>query len=166
VTARGGILLEAMIAMALFVGAALTILRASSQASMAVEEASKLQSAVDLATTRLTELEVGLISLTDLRSGRFESRPEFGDLDQGDSSDPLLIEARTERTAFEGLVLLELHVLDSEREASDGGARRIYSIRKLVRLSEEDVEAYEQDELLDDLPPIEETEDEPVELDA
>jgi hypothetical protein len=151
-TVRGGILLEAMIALALFVGAALAILRATSQAASAVEKASTLQHAVDIATTRLAELETGIVSLADLRAGLDESRPEFGAFDASAPSERLRVEARTERSIFAGLTLLELSVVDSEQVASDGGARSIFTIRKLVRLREEEVDAYEQDDLLENLP--------------
>jgi hypothetical protein len=162
--ARGGILLEAMIALALFVGAALTILRATSQAAAAVDKAATLQHAVDIATTRLAELETGIVSLADLQAGLDEPRPEFDVFDANTPSERLRVEARTERSIFAGLMLLELSVVDSEQAAFDGGARSIFTIRKLVRVREEEVDAYEQDDLLEDLPlgpnPIDEPEEE------
>jgi len=149
---HGGILLEMMIALALFVGAALFILRATSQARMAVDRAVTQQRAVDLATTRLAELETGLITLSDLRSGFEDSRPEFGSFDSTMPVQRLRLESRTERSAFPGLTLLKIDVLDAEQVAADGGARTVFTIRKLIRISEDDIDAYEQDELLDDLP--------------
>ena len=151
-TRRGGILLETMIALALFVGAALSILRSTSQASTSVDRAVTLQHAVDLATTRLAELESGLISLADLRAGLDDPRPEFGEFDSSPSPQRLRVESRTERSAFAGLTLLELSVVDSEQVAADGGARTVFTIRKLIRVREDEVDAYEQDDLLDDLP--------------
>lgn len=149
---RGGLLLETMIALALFVGAALSILRATSQASTAVDRAATLQHAVDLATTRLTELETGIISVADLRAGLDEPRPEFGAFDSSAPSERLRVEARTERSIFAGLTLLELSVVDSDQVAVDGGARSVFTIRKLIRMREEEIDAYEQDDLLEDLP--------------
>lgn len=149
---RGGVLLEAMVALALFVGAALAILRATSQASVAVEKAAILQHAVDLATTRMAELEAGLISDADLRQGGGESRPEFGAFDPTFEERRLRVETVTRRTYFEGLTLVELSVVDSEQIAPDGGARTIFQMRQLVHLREQVLDTYEMDDMLEDLP--------------
>ena len=74
---RGGILLEVLFAITLFVVAALAILQATGQAARSVDRAAVLQRAVDMATTRMAELEVGLISVGDLRSMDDFVRPEF-----------------------------------------------------------------------------------------
>ncbi len=148
----GGILLEVLISLALFIGAALAILRATSQASDSVDRAAILQRAVDLATTRMAELQVGLVTEADLRSEANEPRPEFGAFEFVEAEQRLRIEAVMERSPYEGLTLVELKVLDSERSAVDGGARTIFTLRQLVRLGDAEPDAYELDEMLEGLP--------------
>lgn len=149
---RGGVLLEAMVALALFVGAALAILQATSQARVAVEKAAILQRAVDMATTRMAEFEAGLVSEADLRDDFGGSRAEFGAFDPTPPENRLRIEAVTSRSYFDGLTLVELSVLDSEQAAPDGGARTIFQLRQLVHLREQVLDTYELDEMLEDLP--------------
>lgn len=151
-TRSGGILLEVLISLALFVGAALAILRATSQAGDSVDRAATLQRAVDLATTRMAELQVGLVSEADLRSEADQPRPEFGAFEFAEAEQRLRIEAAMERTPYQGLTLVELKVLDSEQLAADGGARTIYTLRQLVRLGDSDADAYELDDMLEGLP--------------
>ena len=151
-TRRGGILLEVLVALTLFVGAALAILSATGQARRSVEQAGVLQRAVDLATSRMAELEAGLISDADLREGFTESRPEFGEFMPSEVPERLRIEVRTSRSPYDGLTLVELDVLDSEAFAVDGGARVLFTLKQLVRLRDRPVEEYELDEMLDDMP--------------
>ncbi len=148
----GGILLEVLISLALFVGAALAILRATSQASDSIDRAAILQRAVDLATTRMSELEIGLVTEGDLRSDELQPRAEFGAFEFAPAERRLRIEASTERAPWEGLTLVELRVLDSEQIAVDGGARTIFTLRRLLRLREGAVDAYEFDEMMEGLP--------------
>lgn len=147
---RGGLLLEVMISMALFIGAALVVLRVMSDARTSLQRSAVLQRAVDLAMTRVGELELGLVSLADLRGMGRQERGEFEDLEA--SAEPLGIRVRTERTQWDGLVLLELDVLDPERTDSTGDDFVVHSVRTLVRLSEETFEDFEDDPILDDLP--------------
>ena len=148
----GGILLEVLVSLALFVGASLAILRATGQASDSVDRAAILQQAVDLATTRMSELQIGLVSEGDLRSDAIQPRAEFGAFDFSPAEQRLRIEASTERTPWEGLTLVRLSVLDSEQIAADGGARTIFTLRRILRLREGAIDAYENDEILEDLP--------------
>ena len=149
---RGGILLEVLFAITLFVVAALAILKATGQASRSVERAAVLQRAVDMATTRMAELEAGLISLADLRSIDDFVRPEFGAFNDAPAENRLRIEASTDRSAHGGLSLVELKVLDAEEVAVDGGARIVFTLRQLVRLREGAIDSYESDDLFEDLP--------------
>jgi len=151
-TRRGGILLETLLSITLFVVAALAILQATRQANRSVERAAVLQRAVDLATTRMAELEVGLITIGDLRSLDDLPRPEFGAFVDAPAEDRLRIEASTERSPHDGLTLVELTVLDAEDPAIDGGARTVFVLRQLIRLREGVVDAYESDDLLEGLP--------------
>lgn len=149
---HGGILLEVLVSLALFVGAALAILRATSQAANSIDRAAILQRAVDLATSRMAELESGLIGEGDLRNDLDEPRPEFGAFLDEPAERRLRVESSTERTPWDGLSLVELRVLDAEQVAPDGGARVLFTLRRIVRLREGAAEAYESDEMLLDLP--------------
>ena len=148
----GGILLEVLIALALFVGAALAILRAVSQADASVDRAAILQRAVDLASSRMAELQLGLISEADLLGDAGQSRSVFGAFEFAEAERRLRIEANMERSPYEGLTLVELRVLDSEQIALDGGARTIHTLRQLVTLRDPESETYEIDEMLEGLP--------------
>ena len=148
----GGILLEVLISLALFVGAALAILRATSQADASIDRAAILQRAVDLATSRMAELQLGLISEADLLGDAGESRPEFGAFDFAEAERRLRVEANMRRSPYDGLTLVELRVLDSEQIDFDGGARTIYTLRQLVSLRDSGSESYELDQMLEGLP--------------
>lgn len=147
---RGGLLLEVMISMALFIGAALVILRVMGEARSSLQRSVVLQQAVDLAMTRLVELELGLVSLADLRAMGRQERGEFEDLEA--SVGPLGIRVRTERTQWDGLVLLELDVLDPERIDPYGDDLVVHSVRTLVRIADASYDEFEEDPILDDLP--------------
>ena len=147
---RGGLLLEVMISMALFIGAALVILRVMGDARTSLQRSAVLQQAVDLAMTRIGELELGLVSLADLRAMGRQERGEFDDLEA--STEPLGIRVRTERTQWDGLVLLELDVLDPDRTNPSGGDLVVHSVRTLVRLTDATYDEFEEDSILDDLP--------------
>lgn len=136
--------------MALFIGAALVVLRVMGDARTSLQRSAVLQRAVDLAMTRVGELELGLVSLADLRSMGRQERGEFEDLEA--TEEPLGIRVRTERTQWDGLVLLELDVLDPERIDPMGDDFVVHSVRTLVRLSEETFDEFEDDPMLDDLP--------------
>jgi hypothetical protein len=151
-TRRGGVLLEVLLALTLFVGGALAVLRATSQARRSVVEAGTLQRAVDLATTRMAELEAGLISDADLREGGGMPRPEFGAFEAAPATNRLRIEVATRRSPYAGLTLVELDVLDPDQIAVDGGARVVFSLRKLVQLRDQPVDEYELDDMLEGLP--------------
>ncbi|MAB28543.1 MAG: hypothetical protein CMJ53_04575 [Planctomycetaceae bacterium] len=151
---RGGLLLEVMISMALFIGAALVVLRVMGDARTSLQRSAVLQRAVDLAMTRVGELELGLVSLADLRAMGRQERGEFEDFEA--TADPLGIRVRTERTQWDGLVLLELDVLDPERTDPTGDDFVVHSVRTLVRLFEETFDDFEEDPMLDDLPGIDE----------
>ena len=66
-SARGGILFEIMLSIAIFAGAALFTLRAVSNALIAFDRSARRQQAMDVARSTLAELEVGLITIADLR---------------------------------------------------------------------------------------------------
>jgi len=165
---HGAILLETLIAMALFTGAAAFSLVATRQVFDGLDKARRTQQALDIVRSKLAELEAGLISLSELRTG--EEVDAVGSLegsfaeDGGESSGFMnsgngdsgggrwVFGIQTQRTAFNGLSLVQLTV----REESERPDRVWVTMRQLLPLSEEEVAQYEVDELIEDLPPPEE----------
>lgn len=151
---HGGVLLEVLVAIAIFVAAALSILEISRQAQRSLDRAAMLDRAADLAATSMAELQLGLVTLADLRAGTETSRPEFGAFVEDLALPRLRVEASTERSPYAGLTELELRVFDSEHAAPDGSARVLFTLRQLLVLHE-DAEGellYEEDDLLEGLP--------------
>ena len=68
---RGGILLEVTLAIAIFAAAGSITLAATRSVFRSLDRSRRLLEAVDLARSRLSELEAGLIDLADLRSNDF-----------------------------------------------------------------------------------------------
>jgi hypothetical protein len=152
-----------MLSVALFAGAAAFTLAAARSVSRTLERSQKQQQAVDLARTRMAELETGLITLGDLRgesAGAADSPArasrDAGNFDENSSHATLRwrTEVRTSRTEFTGLTLVELTVIEAlSREAeSAGGNPTRYTLRQLIALREDEGEAWEEDELTKGLP--------------
>jgi len=68
--ARGGVLLELLVAIAIFAAGAAMTLSALQSALDAVRRAEERAMAEDLAASRLAELDAGLVSIGELRSDR------------------------------------------------------------------------------------------------
>jgi hypothetical protein len=119
VNRRGGILLEMVLAIGLFAGAAIFVLGTLRQASDSMRLAAAKQEALDEARSLMARLEVGLINVADLREGSAElARHET-----------LAIRVRNAPTEFRGLTLIEIEV--TEREAP---GRSLCRLRQLVKL--------------------------------
>jgi hypothetical protein len=152
-----------MIAMALFVGAAAIAYSVTADAHRALDEAWRRQQAVDVARSRMAELEAGLITPADLRG---DGAPPIGSTDAPDRAEPGLgasadeweISLEAERSAFTGLTLVELTVSEPVPAGSERGAPDAYvasisvTLRQLVRLRAADAEAFELDDITRDLP--------------
>jgi hypothetical protein len=152
-----------MLAVALFAGAAAFTLGAVRSVYQTLERSRKQQQAVDLARTRIAELEAGLITLGDLRgesAGAADSPAQASrdasTFDEHGSPQALRwrTEVRTSRTEFTGLTLIELTVIESlSHEAEAAGANPMrYTLRQLVAVRGDEAEAWEQDDLTKDLP--------------
>jgi len=137
---RGGILLEVVLAISLFAGAAAFALASVRSVFNTLEQARLLQEAIDLARSKMSELEAGLITLADLRGNEPQQIGSF-DL-RGKGQDAVFawqIEVATQRTEFTGLSLVELTV--TQTEAVEQPMR--YRFRQLVSLREADATEYE-----------------------
>ncbi len=159
---RGGILFEIMLSIAIFAGAALFTLRAVSNALVAFDRSARRQQAMDVARSTLAELEVGLITIADLRdrAERDLSRDANRGRDllstQSDQSH-WVIEIETERTEYTDLTLVALIVRESPGEDAIGfdedNAISI-TLRQLMSLQTDSSPApwpYREDELVEDL---------------
>jgi type II secretory pathway pseudopilin PulG len=137
---RGGILLEVVLAIALFAGAAAFALASVRSVFRTLEQARLLQEAIDLARSKMSELEAGLITLADLRGN---DPQQIGSIDLRDAlrddAYPWRIEVTTQRTEFTGLSLVELTITPSNPSAEPTR----YSLRQLVALRETGAEGYE-----------------------
>lgn len=153
---RGGILFEIMLSIAIFSGAALFTLRAVSNALSAFDRSARRQQAMDVARSTLAELEVGLVTIADLRdrTERTLARDADGQRDRLDTNDDephWVIEIETERTEYAGLTLVELIVRESSGGDSAEADAISITLRQLMTLTSETPEPYREDELVEDL---------------
>jgi len=153
-THRGGILFEVMLAMAIFVAAAAFVLSATRNVLSGLERSARQQQAVDLARSKMAELDAGLISIMDLRNAEIRSVGSIESLD-GDPAEAnrpdqmvWIADVSTRRSEHRQLTLVELTV----REDRDRDDAVSHTLRQLVRLREQDAQAYEDDALLEGLP--------------
>lgn len=151
---RGAMLFEIMLSVALFVGAGSICLGVTRSLFSALDRVQREQRGLDLARSKLAELEAGLITITDLRgtwSGTVGSHEPAVDLDPLHRGSKWTIEAQTIRTEHPGLSLIELTVSeDAETPGGPGGLS--ITLRQLVALRDLEPEAYEADDLLEGLP--------------
>lgn len=157
---RGGILLETVLALALFAGGAIFVLQSVRDGIAALDRSRNRQEAVDLARSAIARLEAGLINLEDLRQGQLVEGSgdwfddgAFGESNGGDISTRYVIEALTSRSPYPGLTLVEVRI--SAAEAGDGSrpGPLLCTLRQLVRLRQgaED-DGFLPDEIMEDLP--------------
>lgn len=130
---RGGILLETLIAVAVFTAAAALLLRTSTEAIAALDVAERRSMAVDLARSAIARLEAGAVNLTDLRAGRVTPEGEAPALEET----LFRVQVATRRSAFTGLTVVEVAVHDREASAD---AAPLAMLRQLVELRREDAE--------------------------
>lgn len=117
---RGGVLFEVVLSVALFGGAAAFALSAARNTLISLERMRLRQAAIDLARSKMAELEAGLISVAALR-------------DSADEHGQWSIDLHTSRTEFTDLTLVELTV----RQNIDAGEHEnpmAFTLRQLVTL--------------------------------
>lgn len=154
---RGGVLFEVMLAVALFVGAAAFTLASVRSVTRTLERTRLQQEAVDLARSRLAELEAGLTTLGGLRGetdGGDDSLASDDDIAASNAPQRWRLEVSTARSEFGNLTLVELTVIENlAPEAEDAGESPMrYTLRQLVALREDAGEPFEQDEMMQGLP--------------
>lgn len=165
---RGGILFEVVVSLALFGAAAAFTLGAVRSVFHSLRTSQLQQQAIDLARSKMAELEAGLITLADLRGqsggsgiGSFDTLDREvagGGSAAGQAPLRWAFELKTHRTEFTGLSLIELTVRE-DRPAQDDPAATPpvqFTLRQLVALREVDAESYHSDTAVDRAePPVE-----------
>ena len=115
---RGGLLLETLIALAILVMVGLFALAGARDGLSAAERSARRAAAVELAASRLAEIEAGLVSLDDVGDLSVVSLEED---ESGFEDDPprwpFAIEVESSPSAFEGLSRVEVVVLLDDPEA-------------------------------------------------
>lgn len=178
---RGGVLLEVVIALGLFVAAGVFALGSMRSAASAMTRSAREAIAMDLARSKLAELEAGVITLAELREreGVLDTvgSMSFDDEEAGTTwrGREWIVEIETERTEFAGLTLVELTVREADAgfgggmgSAGAGGAEGMagwgdeyavspdepieVTVRQLIRLREDEADEFEEDDLLEGLP--------------
>ncbi|MDA0295123.1 MAG: hypothetical protein O3A19_06960 [Planctomycetota bacterium] len=122
---RGGLLLETLIAIAIFVGVATFALGAVRDGIVAAERAKLRIVAVDLASSRIAAVEAGLISPYGSED---ESSIELEVFEESPS--PFRIEMEAEPSGFVGLVRVVVSVFEIDEFSSSTGIDE----RRLARL--------------------------------
>jgi hypothetical protein len=158
---RGAVLFELLVSIAIFLTASAFTLGAVRSVVGTLDRSRREAIAVDIACSKMAELEAGLITLSDLRlsEGRVVSVGSFEALAEDDMHDlnPFAreweITAESSPTEFEGLTLIELTVAEVvDAYADDDDPAVSFTLRQLVALIEEEAEAFEEDEIMRGLP--------------
>lgn len=149
---RGAVMLEVLLSVALFVGAAAFCLGATRSMMTALDRADRRHRALDIARSKLAELEAGLIALQDLRGqwdGGVGSHQAEVDFEQADVQQTAwTLDVETSLTEFRGLTLVALTVA----QAGTADDAVSVTLRRLMTLRDTGVEEYEADDLLEGLP--------------
>ena len=111
---------EVVLSVALFGGAALFALSAARNTLASLERMRLQQAAIDLAKSKMAELEAGLITVSDLR-------------DSAGDDDLWTFDAHTSRTEFTDLLLIELTVRQNVEETEFHNPMS-FTLRQLVAL--------------------------------
>lgn len=130
---RASVLLEVVVAIAVFVAAATVLLGLARDSIAAVNRAEERELAVDLARDGMARVATGELTLADLRAGRIEPA-ETGRVDGNAPESPFAsrfrVDVRTQRSPFKGLILVELRVFDA---AAPRDSVALCTLRQLVR---------------------------------
>jgi hypothetical protein len=144
---RGAMLLEVMLSLALFVGAATFCIAVTRSLFSSLDQAGRRHFAADIARSKLAELEAGMTSIQDLRGewrGNVGSRSRDASALGQTAAPRWQLDVRTSPSPFRGLALVELTVSEDPAVAPDPVG---FTLRQLMALREQDVEAYQADEL-------------------
>lgn len=133
---RGAILFELLVSIAIFIAAAAITLRAVSNGYESLRRAHQRQLAVDLARSKLAELEAGIISLMQLQSdfittiGSIDLTESASDLPREDDLTQWRYEVDTIPTEYADLTLIEVRIYTPD----DVDGLRPTVLRQLISL--------------------------------
>ncbi|MDG2422650.1 MAG: hypothetical protein P8M22_01595 [Phycisphaerales bacterium] len=151
---RGGLLLEVLVSIAIFVAAAAFCLRATSDVVAAMERTENRLIAADIARSAMSQLQAGTLTLADLRQGSV-----FG---EGADDDRLVtpgqwrVEVQTRPSLRPNLTVVTLTVEEETKSSTPA----TFVLRELVAIRDSNDEIWEEDEIMRDLPIIENSLDE------
>jgi len=149
---RGAALFEVLLSIALFVGAASFTLGAMRSSLNALDRRAREALAMDLARSKMAELETGMITVNDLRedASGIDSVGSFHDLSEDARLARWRLDVQTSPSEHAGLRLVTITVRDGEAEVDADVVSA--TLRQLVALREGDEGWYEEDEMLRGLP--------------
>ncbi|MEE2972654.1 MAG: hypothetical protein VX672_05970 [Planctomycetota bacterium] len=128
---RGGLLLETLLALAILIMVGLLALGVATDATTATEESDRRAAAVELAASRIAEIEAGLVDLDavgDLQEIGFDDEPIGVDAPRR----RFQVEVESSPSSFDGLVRVEVVV----REDDEVGGETV-ELARLVTLVED-----------------------------
>lgn len=143
--ARGAVLLEVIVALAIFVGAGALILGSLSRATQGLAHTRDLEQAADLARSTMARVESGIARPETLIGQVQEDANERGSFSGAATFSPWWIEIETQPAAFEGLTHVTVRAV---KKSADDREIASYTLHQLVRLFGEQAEgAGEEDPL-------------------
>lgn len=157
----GLILLEVIVSLAIFVAAAAMTLSITSSLLDSLHRTRTTHMAEDVALSMMAELEAGLLTLRDVQTGSTATvRGLVTFEDDLDDNDPVFeLDVTARRSEHPGLSYVELTVTELPAAAGstmmmspttgDAPPRPSATVRRLIPVTDEDFEAYEQDEMLE-----------------
>lgn len=142
---RGALLLEVLLALALFIGVSLTLTRVLTLTLSAMQTSRDRLAAADIARTAMSQIEAGIARPSALQG---PASPTLIGAPPGvtEKAERWTIDIETERSSFDGLTLVAVTASRSETAAGE----RSFTLRQLVRLGREaEDEIGEEGELLE-----------------
>lgn len=147
---RGSVLLECLVALAIFVGIASTVYSLIVAAARSVERTARIERAADLARSALSKIEAGVETPESL-NGPVESwRDESdGTFDDNPVQTPWVLEISTEPSEFEGLVMVTARAECYEPAGSDRLVAS-FELKQLIALGGAPKESKEPSRVLEE----------------
>jgi hypothetical protein len=140
---RGGVLFELLLAIAVFAGAAAFALASVKSVFAALDRSRREQMLIDVARSRMAQLECGMISLADLREfgqgvATTDGMSANEQLNTRDTAPQVEIQVRTSRTEFTGLSLVELTVSETIDSATRFDETLSFTLRQFMPLGSQE----------------------------
>lgn len=135
---RGSVLLEAVVALAIFVGASLAVMACVDRATTALQRARGLQRAADLARTAMSQIETGLATPGGLSGPVEEAAGIEGGLvpfaggESGSNESGWELEVQTEPSEFASLT--KVTITASRKRPGASAAEYSFTLTQLLSL--------------------------------